>query len=132
MIMWVFSRVFGERGGIKPNRICIGLNRQQALLASVWTQIKQFVYFKQDGGISALNNIPLKLVDHFSYFGNNISSTESDFNISTEKLQFVINQLSTTKRSDLYDKIKQEFFKIVAMLVLSYGYTTRSLTGCQE
>ena len=37
--------------------------------------------FKQDGVISTLNEKPLKINDQFTYFGSNISSTESSVNI---------------------------------------------------
>ena len=39
--------------------------------------------FKQDGAI-LVNGKPLKLVDHFTYLGCNISSTESDVIICVE------------------------------------------------
>ena len=45
----------------------------------------EFFRLKQDSAISTLNNKPLKLVDHFIYFGSNISSTESDVNIRIGK-----------------------------------------------
>ena len=44
----------------------------------MWTQIKQFMCFNQDGVIISLNAKPLKLVDQSLYLGRNISSTESD------------------------------------------------------
>ena len=40
---------------------------------------------KQDGAISTLGSKPLKLIDQFTYFGSNISSTESDVNICIGK-----------------------------------------------
>ena len=36
--------------------------------------------FKEDDIISTVNDKPMKLVDHFTYLGSNISSTESDVN----------------------------------------------------
>ena len=44
-----------------------------------------YIYFNQEGVISALNGKPLKLVDKFTYLGSSISSTESDVNIDTGK-----------------------------------------------
>ena len=37
--------------------------------------------FKLKGTLFTLSGKPLKLVDQLIYLGNNISSTESDFNI---------------------------------------------------
>ena len=49
------------------------------------SQEKEFRYFKQDSAISAPNCRDLKSVDHFTYLGINITSTESDFNICIGK-----------------------------------------------
>ena len=55
------------------------------LSASSWTQLKtEFMCFKQDVAIF-LNDQHLKLVDHFTFLGSIISSTESDFNILIKK-----------------------------------------------
>ena len=54
---------------------------------------------KQDGAISTLNRKLLKLDDHFTYLVSNISSTESDVNIS--KAWTVIDRLSTVWKSNL-------------------------------
>ena len=43
-----------------------------------------FMFFKQVA-ISTLSGKLLKLEDQFTYFGSNISSTESDVNILPEK-----------------------------------------------
>ena len=40
--------------------------------------------FKQDNAISTLNDILLKLVEHFTYFGSHISSTERLRLLSTD------------------------------------------------
>ena len=42
---------------------------------------KEFMFFKQEGANPTLRDKPLKLVDQFTYLGNNISSTESNVNI---------------------------------------------------
>ena len=47
----------------------------------------EFMCFKQ-------NDKPLNSVDHSTYFGSNISSTESDVNICTGKASNVINRVS--------------------------------------
>ena len=46
----------------------------------------EFMCFKQYGAIFSLNSKPLKLVNQFIYLGSNISSIESDVNISIEKV----------------------------------------------
>ena len=70
--------------------------------------------FKQDSATSSLNGKPLKLIDHFTYPGSNISSAESDVSI----------QVKHGLISDLSDEIKWEFFQAVAVSVLLYDYTT--------
>ena len=40
---------------------------------------------KQDGAISTLSCLPLKLVKQFTYLSSNISSTESDGNLCMGK-----------------------------------------------
>ena len=70
----------------------------------------EFMCFKQGGAIPTLNAKPLKLIDHFSYLGRNISSTENNVNICFKKLWATISWLLTIWKSDFYDKIKQEFF----------------------
>ena len=46
----------------------------------------EFMCFKEDAAISKLNDEPLKLVDHFTCLGSNISSIESDVNIRIGKV----------------------------------------------
>ena len=41
-----------------------------------------FMCFKQDDAIFILDDKPLKIVEHFTYIGSNITSTESDVNIN--------------------------------------------------
>ena len=63
----------------------------------------------------------LKLDDHFTFLDSNISSTENDVNIHVAKAWAAIDTLSTLWKSDLLDKIKREFFRVVAVSVLLYG-----------
>ena len=84
--------------------------------------------FNKEGVISRLNDKPLKLVDQFIYLGSNISSTDSDVHICIDKAWTAIHRLTTTWKSDLSDKIKQEFFPVVAMSLLLYGCTTWTCT----
>ena len=64
----------------------------------------EFMPFKEDGIVTTLKDWPLKLVDHFIYFGSNITSTESNFNIHTGKTGPAIDRVSTICKSDLSDK----------------------------
>ena len=58
---------------------------------------------------TTLSGKPLKLVDRFIYLGSNIS-TESNVN----KVWNVGDRLSGTWKSNLCDKIKEDFFQSVA------------------
>ena len=78
----------------------------------------KFMCFKQDGAISTLNGKPLKLLDHFTYLGSNISSTESNINICIGKAYTALNRLLSTRwKSNFSDKINQDFFQAIAMSV---------------
>ena len=86
--------------------------------------------FNQDDAISSFIGKPLNLVDQFIYLGSNISSYESDVNTHTGKGSAAINRLSTVWKSDLSDKIKQDFFQAIAVSVLLYGCTIVLLYSC--
>ena len=58
------------------------------------------------------------------YLGSNISSIESNVSISISKTWTVIDMLSIKWKSDMTDKIKQEFFQAVIMSEQLYGCTT--------
>ena len=77
--------------------------------------------FNQNGAISILNNMPLKLVDQFIFLGRNISSTEIIVSICIGKAWTAVESLLTMWQSD---KIKQESFQAVVVSVLLYGCTT--------
>ena len=64
--------------------------------------------FKLEGAISTL-----KFVERFTYFGSNISSSESDANIHLVKAWNAINRLLIIWNFDLSDKIKLDFFPAV-------------------
>ena len=59
------------------------------------TENTEFMHFNQDGAISSLNVKPLKSIDLFKYFGNNISSTESDGNMCIGKIWIAVDRLLT-------------------------------------
>ena len=63
--------------------------------------------FKQKDAISTQSGKHMKLVYQFIYLGSNISSTESDVNISLVKTW---NAIGGSWNSDLSDKTKSDFF----------------------
>ena len=71
------------------------------------------MYFNQDAAISLLNSKPMKLGDHFTHLSSNISSTENNVNIHIGKVWTDIDRLTILGKSDLEEKIKQEFFQAV-------------------
>ena len=84
----------------------------------------EFMRFKQVEAISVLNCKSLKLLDNFAYLDSNSSSTESDINISIQKISTAILRLSILEKSDYSDKVKQKFFQEVIVYVLLYSCTT--------
>ena len=80
--------------------------------------------FNQDGAISSLNSEPMKLVDQLIWLGSNISTTESVVNICIDSYW----QVNDIWESDLFDKIKWEFFHAVSCQ--NYCCTTWTLTKC--
>ena len=68
----------------------------------------------------------MKLVDQFIYRCSNISSIERVVNITIGKRWTDIDRLMTIQKSDLFDKIKREFFQAVAMSAL-IGTETETL-----
>ena len=53
---------------------------------------------------------PLKLIDQLTYFGSNVSSTESNVNIRVAKALAAFGRLSILWKSDLSYKIRRDFF----------------------
>ena len=84
--------------------------------------------FNRNSAISSQNGKPVKLVDQFIYLGSNIAFTESDVIIRIGKAWIPIDILSIRLKSDLSDKVKQEFFQAVAVSILLYGYTLWNVT----
>ena len=91
---------------LKPNPCCIIWSKQQKALASTWMQIKQ--------GSCVLDKKSHLL---FKYLGNNISSAESNINIRRAKAWNPIDRLLIISKSDLFDKIKQDFSQTVAVSI---------------
>ena len=83
--------------------------------------------FTHEGPISTVSGKPLILVDQFTYLGSNISSTESNINIHLAKAWIAIDRLSIISKSDVFDKIKRDFFQAVAVSILLYECTTWTL-----
>ena len=87
-----------------------------------------FMYINQDGTIFSLYEKLLKSIDQLIYLSSNISSTECYVSIRISKSWTAIDRLWTIWKSELSDKIKLEFFQVVAMSVLLHGSTTWTLT----
>ena len=83
----------------------------------------------QDGAISSLDGKPLKLADQFIYLGSHISSMESYVNTHKGKSWIATDRLMIILKSDLSNKIKQEFFQALAVSILLYDWT---LTKCPK
>ena len=78
---------------------------------------------------NTLYNKPVKFVYHFKYIGSSVSSTGSDVNIRWEKVCTIIDGLSIIWKFNLSDRIKQEFFQVVAVSVLLYHLDTSEALG---
>ena len=76
---------------------------------------------------ATLNDKPLKVIEHFTDLGRNISTTASNVNIGIGEVWTAINILLTIRKSNLSDKMKQEFDQAVAMSELLYGCTIWTL-----
>ena len=70
----------------------------------------ELIYLKQGGDISTLRGKLLKLVDLFLNIACNISSTENNVNIRQVKVWAGIVKWSIIWKSDLFEKIKRDFF----------------------
>ena len=103
---------------------CLGQiwSRQQEVLVFTLIQIKQ-----SSCVLIQIMPSPQQLLDKFIYLGSSISSTESDVNIHIGKVWTAINRLLTIWKSDLFDKIKWEFFQAGDMSVLLSDCTTSTL-----
>ena len=89
---------------------------------------RRYMCFNQ-GDISTLNGCSLKLVGKFTYLGSSISSTESDINMCLAKAWTAINRLLIIWKSDLYDKIKHNFFEAAVVSILLYVFVIWTLTN---
>ena len=95
----------------KPNPCCKVWNWQKMALASMGTQIKEYMRFNQKGDISTLNSGSLKLGNKFMYLEISVSSTESDITLRQAKEWTVIDRLLIIWQSNLFDKIKRNIFQ---------------------
>ena len=89
---------------------------------------KTYMYFNQEGVISILNYNSLKLVDRFMYLGSSFSSTQCDINTRLAKAWAAIDRLSITWKSNLFIRIKWNFFHALVVLILLYECTRWTLT----
>ena len=88
----------------------------------------EYMYFNQKGYISTLNGGSLKLRDKFTYLRRSISFTENDIEMRLAKAWTAFDSLWIIWKSDLFDKIKHNFFQAVVISILLYGCTTWTLT----
>ena len=73
--------------------------------------------------ISISNGKLLKSVNNFSYLGNSISSTKSDFCIHLRQAFTVIDRLPIIWKPDLSNKISLDFSQVVAMSLVLHDCT---------
>ena len=88
----------------------------------------EYVCYMQNGEIKDLKGTTLKEVEHFTYLGSNISSTEKDAMIRIAKAWSALSRLRTIWKSSLPDNTKRNFFRAVVESVLIYGSTAWTLT----
>ena len=74
----------------------------------------------------------LKLVDNFTNHSSIVSSIESEVNTHHTKVWINIDRLLIIWKSDLSDKIKQNFFQAVAVFTLNICLNTFSTVGCHQ
>ena len=78
----------------------------------VYKNTKEMVCLpEQEGAISTLSGKALKSVDQFPYLSSIISFTENDLNICLTNAWTAVDKLSIIWKSDLFDKIKRDFFQ---------------------
>ena len=96
------------------------------------THKTEYMRFNQKGELSTLNSSSLKQVDKFTYQGSSVSSTETDIDTRLAKAWAAIDRLSVTRKSNLSDKMKRNFFLAAVVSILLYGCTTWTLTKHME
>ena len=85
--------------------------------------MKEYMCFKREVAISTLIDGPLKLLDKFMYLGSSVSSTESDVNIRRAKAWTAIDRSDSHMIDNLSDKVKWNFFQVIAVSIVLYGCT---------
>ena len=90
----------------------------------------EYLSFKREEAISTLSGGLLKLMNKFTYLGSSVSSTESGANKCAVKAWTA--RLLIMWKSNLYDKIKWDFFQAVSVSVLLDGCTTFALIKRME
>ena len=84
--------------------------------------------FKLTGQINTVNGTSLKEVDHFSYLGSDISSTEKDVMIRIAKAWSALDKLRTIWKSNLPNALKRNFFRSTVESILLYGSSAWTLS----
>ena len=67
-------------------------------------------------------------MDKFTYFGSSFSCTENDINTWLAQAWRAVDRLLVVSKSDLFDKIKRNFFKAAVVSILLYRCTKWTLT----
>ena len=118
----IFLLCMKSNGSEKLTNNCVTLRSFARTPSLIWRIVricgvvsrllrKTFWRIFSKGATSTLNSKTLKLVDEFTYVGNNISSTESNVNIGIGKAWTAIDKLSIIWKSDITDNIKRDFSK---------------------
>ena len=85
----------------------------------------EYMCFNQKGYISVLNNCCLKFVYKFTYLS-------SDVNMCLVKAWTAIDRLSIVWKSNLFNKIKRDFFQVAVVSNLLYECIAWTLIKCKE
>ena len=93
----------------------------------------EFMCLEQEGAISTISGKPLKLVDQFSKVGDcSQGLPNSHTSVAIVKVWTAIDRLSLTWKSNFSNKIKHDFFQLVAISILLCWCTTWTLTKHME
>ncbi len=79
------------------------------MVMAIISDQSEHIRHNQTGDIFTLDGTSLKLVDKFTYLGSSVSSTEKNIDTRLTKAWTAIDRLSIIWKSDLTDKITQEF-----------------------
>ena len=90
------------------------------------------MHFNEERAIYTLRGKILKLMVGFTYFGRNISFILNEANKRLRTGWTAIDRLSIIWQSDIFDKIKRDFFQGVAVSLLPCACRKSSTETIQE